>query len=115
MPPRALTEPAMGSSLSRFKNSLPVSPSFSFSLGVSVSGDSMIPPDASVSGKSFAMSGAKRLRRASASSISANVNGSFCSASAAGRKARLNQSCGVPLFKWERASMVASSCFLIVL
>ena len=90
-PPLALTEPATARSESRFKNSLaePKSaPYFSFSsafmAGISVSGDSMMPPCSAVSGKIFASRGAKRCSLADASAISAGPKTSLSFASAKG-------------------------------
>ena len=82
MPPRALIEPETGRSLSRLRKSRPSNLSViltrrSFMRGISVSSDSMMPPDLAVSGKAAAIYGAKRCNLASASSMSAIVNGSL--------------------------------------
>ena len=69
MPPRAFIEPDMGRLLSSFIYTLSAS-SKAPSLSTLTSGDSIIPPDFSVSGKALLMSGAKRKRRSSASAIS---------------------------------------------
>ena len=82
MPPLALIEPETGRWLSRFRKSLPeIGPlmcsSAGFMRAISTKSDSMMPPDLEVSGKAAAIYGAKRSNLASASSMSAIVNGSF--------------------------------------
>ena len=60
MPPRALMEPEIGSSLSHLSSSLPsigtplCSSRAFFMRGISRSGDSRIPPETAVSGKAAA-------------------------------------------------------------
>ena len=88
MPPLALIEPETGRCESILRNSLPskshpviFSSSF-FISGISLSGDSIIPLDSSVSGKAACMYAAKRASLASASSISLIPNSSFLSSSA---------------------------------
>ncbi|MNY29919.1 hypothetical protein D3C86_1639940 [compost metagenome] len=97
MPPRALIEPEMGSSLSAFSHSEPLSarPASSSSRRCScIRGtipDSMIPPAAAVSGKTLAMYGAKRCSRALASATSAAPRPTSARAVATGAMPGLNQ------------------------
>jgi len=79
MPPRDLMDPDIGIALSSFNNSSPgiVMPysasSAFFILGISVSGDSRIPFEDAVSGKTCLIYGANRFNRSDASFTSAAV------------------------------------------
>ena len=87
MPPRAFTEPATARWLSILRNRspeilAPVASCSAFCMeGMGLSGDSMMPLVASVSGKHLRMKGAKRARRASASAMSSSETTNWHTAS----------------------------------
>ncbi|MNE75489.1 hypothetical protein D3C80_1716530 [compost metagenome] len=97
MPPRALIEPEMGSSLSALSQSEPLGArpaaccKACCRVGSGRIGDSMMPPEAAVSGNTVARYGAKRSSRALAACTSAAVRPTSSKASAAGAMPGLNQ------------------------